>query len=70
MGAEPKGAEQLDPIFDIGKLSQFMGISISTVYRMRARGEDLPPAFKVGSQLRWRASTVEAWIRDRETAVA
>lgn len=60
----------LDPIYDVTVFAERLGVSPSTIYRMRAKGEDLPPAFKVGSQLRWRASTVEAWIRDRETAVA
>lgn len=53
---------------DIRDLAECLGISTATIYRMRSLGEDLPRAFKVGSQLRWRQETVDQWVAAREEA--
>lgn len=54
---------------DIRGLAECLGISTATIYRMRSLGEDLPRAFKVGSQLRWRQETVDQWVAAQEELV-
>lgn len=53
---------------NIDNLAEQLGISASTIYRMRSVGEDLPKAFKIGTQLRWRQETVDAWVAGQEDA--
>lgn len=50
----------------VEELASLLGVSTATIYRMRSLGEDLPPAFKIGSQVRWRQEVVEEWIQAQE----
>lgn len=43
-------------------LGEQIGMSVSSIYRRRSLGEALPPALKIGSQVRWRQSDVDAWL--------
>lgn len=42
-----------------------VGMSVSSIYRRRSLGESLPPALKIGSQVRWRQSDVDAWLEQQ-----
>ncbi len=57
-------------ILDVDGLAAALGVSRASVYRWRAAGRDLPPAIRIGSSLRWRASTVNRWLTDHELANA
>jgi len=47
------------------QLQMRLGISQSTFYRLKARG-DLPPAIMIGRKLYWQPATVLKWLVDRE----
>lgn len=44
-------------------LADQLGISVSSIYRMRSNGESLPRATRVGARaVRWRQADVNAWL--------
>jgi predicted DNA-binding transcriptional regulator AlpA len=49
----------------IRDLSDYLGISVSTLYVWRSTG-DGPPSFKVGRSVRYRAGDIERWLRERK----
>lgn len=59
---------EIEPLRDVSWLAQTLGISKPTIYRYRSEGRDhmLPPCVMVGKQPRWQASTVAAWLTERE----
>ncbi|WP_182141098.1 AlpA family transcriptional regulator [Schaalia sp. JY-X169] len=60
-------AERAD--LELKDLAEILGVSYTTVYRMKNKGE-LPPHIKVGGLFRWRRSTVDNWIEEQELANA
>lgn len=42
-------------------LAQYLGFSLSTIWRMRAEGK-LPKPMTVGKSLRWRGDEVVRWV--------
>ena len=47
-------------------LAQRLGLSITTVERLRAAGSpDLPPAIVIGRSIRYDESAVERWLQER-----
>lgn len=55
-------------LIGMDQLSEILGISKPTIYRYRSEGkhDKLPPAIMIGSQVRWKLSTVESWLSDQE----
>jgi len=51
---------------DINDLAEELGVSVATLYRWRSDGSDMPTGFKIGSQVRFRQETVDAWIEEQE----
>lgn len=47
------------------QVCETLSVSRGTVYNLRRRGE-FPEPIHVGAQLRWRRSTVEAWLDAQE----
>lgn len=46
-------------------LAAQLGLSVSSIYRMRSLGESLPRAAKLGSRaVRWRQADVDAWVEE------
>lgn len=44
-------------------LADQLGISVSSIYRMRSTGESLPRATRVGARaVRWRQADVDNWL--------
>lgn len=43
-------------------LAKTLGVSASTIYRKRSKGEDLPPAIRLGTLVRWDITDVQTWI--------
>lgn len=47
-------------------LAQRLGLSVTTVERLRAAGSpDLPPAIVIGRSIRYDESAVEHWLQER-----
>ncbi len=44
-------------------LSEWLGVSLSTLYSWRWRGEG-PPGFRVGRLVRYRVEDVERWLTE------
>lgn len=55
-------------MFSVSGLAEYLGVSPATVYRWRSDGRNdmLPPCVMIGTQPRWRKSTVDAWLNERE----
>ena len=53
--------ERLMSILD---LSEMLGIPVETLYGWRHRGEG-PQGYRVGRHVRYRPSTVNAWLEDQ-----
>ena len=58
----------LEKLLTIGDVAEILGCSVQTVRRMAADGR-LPPPRRFGRRtLRWRASTIDAWLADAPEA--
>lgn len=57
----PGGVERLLTIVD---LSEILGLPVDTFYGWRQRGEGLQ-GYRIGRHVRYRRSTVEAWLGGR-----
>lgn len=52
-------------------LAHRLGLSVSTVERLRAAGStDLPPAIMIGRSIRYDENLVEKWLQERATSAA
>jgi len=59
--------EQVDLLFDVAGLSRYIGVEISWIYEHTARGSRVDiPFIKVGRFLRFRRSSIDAWLAERE----
>ena len=56
-------------LMTIAKLSTMLGVPIDTLYGWRHRGEG-PKGYRVGRHVRYRGSTVEAWLEGRPTVAS
>lgn len=59
--SDPALPQSSEPLLDIQQVAAWLGVSVKTVYCMRAR-DDAPPAIQVGRRLRWDRSDVLAWL--------
>lgn len=58
-------------LLDIDMLAKLLGVSKSTIYRLRCYSpEKVPPAIKIGSHVRWRPSDVQAWLEKQSEVAA
>lgn len=51
----------------VDDLAARFGVAVSTIYRMRSEGADLPRALKIGGAVRWRLDEVERWEAEHES---
>lgn len=51
-------------LLDVRELSAQTGMSVSTIYRRRSRGESLPRAVKFGNAVRWRQADIDEWVEE------
>ena len=53
-----------DRLLGVDELAAVMGVQVSTIHdwRYRGRTDRTPPAIKLGSSLRWRASDVRRFL--------
>lgn len=51
-------------LMSVVELSDMLGIPVETLYGWRHRGEG-PAGYRIGRHVRYRRTTVEAWLEDR-----
>lgn len=56
------GKPQLEPLWTIDDLSEYLGVPVETLYTWRKRRTG-PPAARVGRHLRYDATDVRAWLK-------
>lgn len=57
-------ASKGERLMSVVELSEMLGIPVETLYGWRHRGEG-PAGYRVGRHIRYRRTTVEAWLEDR-----
>jgi len=56
----------ISPLLNQSQLAEILGVTEWTIWSMRKR-KLLPPAVRIGKNLRWRESTIVNWIQENET---
>ena len=51
-----------EQILDARALGERLGLSREAIYRRRSLGQNMPPAIRIGSLLRWRSEDVDEWL--------
>lgn len=59
----------LGPVLSMSQLAEQLGVAVQTLYDLRSQGRG-PVGFRVGRELRFRISEVEAWLLRLEEADA
>jgi excisionase family DNA binding protein len=49
-------------LLNVENVAEQLGVSVATIYRWRSLGENCPPAFKIGSSVRWSQDSVDNWL--------
>lgn len=57
-------AQEIERLLTISELSEMLGIPVDTLYGWRHRGQG-PQGYRVGRHVRYRRSSVEAWLDTR-----
>lgn len=57
----------LEAVLSISELAADLGVSVQAIYDLRSQGRG-PRGFRVGRELRFRISEVEAWLGGLEEA--
>lgn len=55
----------LGPVLTLSQLAGQLGVSVQTLYDLRSQGRG-PRGFRVGRELRFRVSEVDAWLAQLE----
>ena len=55
----------LGPVVTLSELASQLGVSLQTMYDLRSQGRG-PRGFRVGRELRFRVSEVDAWLAQME----
>jgi len=55
----------LDPVVTLSQLAAQVGVSVQTLYDLRSQGRG-PRGFRVGRELRFRVSEIDAWLTQME----
>ena len=64
-----QGTDGLGAVLSMSQLARHLGVSVQTLYDLRHQGRG-PVGFRVGRELRFRVSEVEAWLLRLESADA
>lgn len=59
-------SDNLDHLLTLDELSTYLNVPKSTLYQWRTRGQG-PAGIRVGKYVRYRRSTVEAWLDEQPT---
>ncbi len=60
------GLESMDQLLRASRVCRFLDCSDRCLRRWVSAGRFPRPDLKIGTTLRWRKSTVEAWLRDAQ----
>lgn len=66
MDTTPSTPDLLEPVFTIAELAERLSVTRQALYDLRCKGRG-PRGFRVGRQLRFRRSEVEAWLARLES---
>src|SRR5687768_16030093 len=61
--------EPLDTVLSLSELAARLGVTVQTIYDLRSQGRG-PRGFRVGRELRFRVSEIDAWLARMEEADA
>jgi len=61
--------DAFEPVLSLSELAARLGVSVQTLYDLRSQGRG-PRGFRVGRELRFRLSEVDAWLARMEEADA
>ncbi|MFC7725528.1 helix-turn-helix transcriptional regulator [Nocardioides sp. GCM10028917] len=61
--------ETLDTVLSLSELAARLGVTVQTIYDLRSQGRG-PRGFRVGRELRFRVSEIDAWLARMEAADA
>ena len=56
--------ETIEPVLTLSELAAHLTVSVQTLYDLRSKGRG-PRGFRVGRELRFRRSEVDAWLSAR-----
>lgn len=59
----------LDTVLSLSELAARLGVTVQTIYDLRSQGRG-PRGFRVGRELRFRISEIDAWLACMEEADA
>ena len=62
---QPSFQQGLDPVLTLSQLAAQLGVTVQTLYDLRCQGRG-PHGFRVGRELRFRVSEIDAWIARME----
>lgn len=62
MAAKKVAVNEIGPILTVGELSQYMRVHASTIYRLLNSPDNKLPAFKIGSDWRFKREAIDSWI--------
>lgn len=61
--------DTFDSVLSLSELAACLGVSVQTIYDLRSQGRG-PRGFRVGRELRFRVSEIDAWLARLEEADA
>ncbi len=67
MNTHPSPDEPVEPVLTLSELAAAMAVSVQTLYDLRSKGRG-PRGFRVGRELRFRRSEIDAWLSRLEAA--
>lgn len=69
MNSNPSTGEPADSVLTLSELAAALAVSVQTLYDLRSKGRG-PRGFRIGRELRFRRSEVDAWLARLEAADA
>lgn len=69
MDTSTPAPDTIEPVLTLSELAVCLAVSVQTLYDLRSKGQG-PRGFRVGRELRFRRSEVDAWLARLEAADA
>jgi excisionase family DNA binding protein len=66
MKTTPQAETALGPVLTLSQLAIELGVTVQTLYDLRSQGRG-PRGFRVGRELRFRVTEVDAWLAQLES---
>jgi predicted DNA-binding transcriptional regulator AlpA len=61
----PSPFDQADRLLNVKQVADITGLAVGTLNRARLTGSDAPPYLKISKSVRYRFSSVQAWIANK-----